>query len=99
MKGAFIPEAPHVQFEGFDLHTVDIGNILKLQRGEIRLTVFRSQTRKLKNVETEGIIPRWQGVRKQFQFPTGLGRHNFTPENKNWMGTLLISEHRFNLCD
>ena len=48
---------------------MSVRNILQRQRGEIRLPGLRAQTGKLRNIDSNGIIPRWLGVWKQFQFP------------------------------
>jgi hypothetical protein len=99
MKCTFIPEAPDIQFKRLEFYTRLLGNIFEQQGGEVGLSGLGAQTGELRNGYSNGIIKLGLGVWKQFQFPLGLGGHNLTPENKNWMGTLLISDHRFNLCD
>jgi hypothetical protein len=86
VKSTFVPETPDIYFERFKFNTLPVRNILKRQCGEIRLTGLRTQTCKLRNADSDGIITLWLGVWKQFQFPTGLGNHNLLQENNNSPG-------------
>ena len=49
MKGTFISEAPDIQFERFKFNTLLVRNILKCQRGKIRLTGLGAQAGKLRH--------------------------------------------------
>lgn len=76
VKRPFITEAPHVEFEAFELHTLLIRDVVQNQRGEVGLSGFRTKACKFRDFHVNGEIALRCRVRKRFQGLARLGAHN-----------------------
>src|SRR6056297_563787 len=69
VEGALVTERPHVELQGFQFDAADIGNVLEVQRGEVRLAGLRAQAGELRHRDTDGIIAARIGVLERLQLP------------------------------
>ncbi len=75
VEAAFIAEAPDVHFERLQFHARFFGDVLKIQRAEIRLTGFRTEAGELGDAHADGEIALRGRVGEGFECLAGLGAH------------------------
>ena len=80
MESALVAIRPDIQFKGLELNTKLVGNVLQMQFSKVRLAGFRAQAGEFRRVNTDGIIPQWLWIWKNFQFRVGLSVNNITPD-------------------
>src|SRR3546814_7568215 len=65
-------EAPDVHFQRFQLHALLVGDVLQIQRAEVRLAGHRAQAREFRDAHANAEITLRRRIRKGFQCFAGL---------------------------
>ena len=74
VKGTFISIGSDVEFQRFEFHATQVGNVFEVECSKIGLPGHRTQAGKLGHPDANGIIPLRIGVGKGFERSTGLGQ-------------------------
>src|SRR3546814_19895875 len=74
--------APDVHFQRFQLHALLVGDVLQIQRAEVRLAGHRAQAREFRDAHANAEITLRRRIRKGFPCFAGLAGHGRKSEGK-----------------
>ena len=68
MESAFVPVAPKIELEAFQLHAEFVGHIADTDRGKIRLAGLGAEAREFRALHLNIVIPAGIRILEDFEF-------------------------------
>jgi hypothetical protein len=73
VKSAPVAVRPQVELEGLEFDAGDVGHILDVDGGKVRLAGLGAEASKFRHPHTDGIVTGYTGVGEGFQRPARFG--------------------------